>query len=225
MTAEKIPTSQEPDDAFLPKAQTGRRIGPMSDYFEQGGPTHYPVDLDSIQEKLESSRESNAEVDVTGERQSIGEDLEQVSKMLEEKKALASARAGLGIDEGGSGEIAELEGVKEKLEEREEKLTLAEEFNDVLDSMNTFSDEDVESLAQTGRLKDGRELWNKKKGESVHSDVAKELAHLYKGGARRVTWKMLDTVSKVVDAVLHDIVSAVKGTFGIGRRPAGGGQK
>lgn len=219
MISEKMPMPGADENDLRGQEQMQREIGPLSDYFETGGPRHYPEAASALIEKLDFPRDPNQEINVEKEREHISERLEEVSKEIERGRELAAVRSSLGAKSGEeeTKQVEALTEAKEKLEEEEKKLTMAEEFNDILGSFGNLTDDELAAIAETGLTKKGKELYNKK-GEVIHTDVARTLARMYSSGMVRVTWRALGTLSQIVNAILHDISSVAKGILGIGRR-------
>lgn len=221
---ERMPTAQNEDADEESSAETKapeRAIGPLSDYFEEGGPTVYPSDPEAFLETLNAPRDPNAEVDVSLERERTGERLQQVSDLLEKEKtkeaSLGAVRAELGIGESAVKEAAveKLEQAKEKLLDEQRQIEHAEEYNDTLESLSKLPDEELQSVLDTGLHKSGARL-RTKRGREFSTEEAKKLASFAKSGVKRVTWKMLNTMVQVADAVLHDLVSPWKKIIGLG---------
>lgn len=212
------PLKQEPrEEEELPVGAPKRPIGPLSDYFEPGGPKFYPettAERAALLEKIAAPRNPSEEVRVSEERGAIAERLAQVNELLEEQQRGEAPQAGEAEKKPAAQEetVEKLERAKEKLEREEKQLDLAEEFNDVLDDFARLSKEDLARIEQTGETKEGKAV-RTKAGKELHRDIAKQLAYLSRGGIRRLTWGMLDKLSQVVDAILRDIISAVKGVF------------
>lgn len=220
----QVPSADGPRDAeAIEEEENGvkRKIGPLSDYFEEGGPTHYPEDTKTLLEQLSVPRDPNAEVDISSERERNGARLEQISDLLEKEQAkeasLGAVREELGIGQSAvkEGAVEKFEQAKEELLEEELQLSHAEEYNDALESLAKLSDEELQSVLDAGVTKEGKQLRTKRNRE-LSADEARELAALAKSGVKRVTWKMLSTLMQFVDRVLDDLVAPWKKMIGLG---------
>lgn len=225
--AEKPPEKESPESPETPPAEP-RKIGHMSDYFEEGGPEFYPTDpkaLAALLESVHAPRDERKEVDVPYERKRTASALEEVNRAIasEEKRdaSLGEVRESLKKPHEKGKELSKLEEAKEKLTEDAEKVELAAEYNDVLESLGTLSDEDLEHIAKTGQTKEGKTLRNKK-GKEVKRDAAKQLAALASSGATRLTWGAVNKLYSLVDKVLDDLKEGAKT---VARAVFGGGGK
>ena len=196
--------------------QERRRIGPLSDYADLGEEFYPEGDASALLERLKDFRNPEEEINVSEERDTVKARLEQVNRLIEKEKkrddSLGAVRQGLDAPHEKGGTLKELEKAKEQLEEDARHIELAATYNDTLDSFSDFSHEEREHIEKTGKTRSGEHLHDKH-GKRIESDVAKELAHLYSSGGRRMTWGATRRLSQVVDRVLHDVVSAVKGIF------------
>lgn len=207
------------DDSGEEHTAEQRKIGPLSDYAEEGGPAYYPPDMSAFLKQVEAARDPNEKIDVSAERERLGERLQTVSSLLakerENEGALSRVRGELGMSAAPAETVEKLEAAKASLEEQGEELNLAEKYNDVLNSFSMLSREELEHIKQTGKRKDGHTV-RTRGGEELGGEVVKHLAHLASSGMLRMTWGELEVLSEVVDAILHDVVGAVKGVLGIG---------
>lgn len=208
------------DDDMLPPLPERKATGPFADYPEdEPAPA---IDVKTLFEQLNAPRNPDEEVDVASEQERMSENLEHVTKLIEKEKEkgekLGAVRQDLGVPHEGGETLKNLEEAKEKLKEEQRHIELAGEWNDVLDSFSELSTEEMRHIAETGKTRKGESI-RSKYGKEIHSDLAKELAGMHLGGGRRVTWRTLLKLEKVVDQILHDMVSAVKGIF---KGPEGG---
>lgn len=214
--------AQESDDDISGQSSERRATGPPSDAPDVE--IEHSVDVQTLLERLKAPRNPDKEVEVVSEREAARKKLEQVAKLIEKEKEkeqpLGAVRQGLGIPHDGGETLKKLEEAKEKLEEEQRHIELASEYNDVLDSFSDLSGEEVRHIAETGKTKKGGSIRNKY-GKEIHSNLAKELAHMHSQGGRRVTWREIRELGKVVDRILHDVVLAVKGMF----KGSGGGEE
>lgn len=211
------------DDDIPPNVPERKATGPFADYPEDE-PTP-AINVKTLLEQLNTPRNPDEEVDVTSERESVSENLEHVTKLIEKEKAksesLNAVRQDLGVPHESGEILKDLEETKEKLKEEQRDIELAGEWNDVLDSFSEpseFSTEEIRHIAETGKTRKGESIRDKY-GKEIHSNLAKELAAMHLRGGRRVTWKTMLKLGKVVDQILHDMASAVKGIF---KGPEGG---
>lgn len=196
-------------------AGEGRPIEPLSDYYEEGGPTHYPEhqrELHVLLEHLLSPRDQNQEIDPSRERERLAEGLEGVTEALRaERDVLRGARAELGAAPAAEGDAhtpqtTHLEEAKEKIETELKKVGLAEEYHDVLETLSTMDADGLQSVMETGLTKEGRKLKSKRHRE-LSLDEAKHLASLAKAGVRRLTWGAFNKILQLFDAVLTDLLA------------------
>lgn len=220
MTTESMPIKhEESDDEMSPNGPERAATGPLSDADDietaSGPATDAKAFLERLQQ-VQESRNPEDKVGVASEREGIDKRLEQVTTLIEKEKeesvSLGAVRQDLGVPHESGETLKKLEEAKETLEEEKRHIELASEYNDVLDSFSELSSEEIQHIAETGKTRK-REAIRSKYGKEIHADIAKELAHMYKSGGRRVTWREIQTLGKVVDRILHDMVSAVKGIF------------
>lgn len=197
-------------------AENKKSVGPLSDSFEDAGPeSSARVNIAELLEQLNVSREPNKEVNINDERIRVTERLEKVKSAIKEEKEKSApfeeARERLGISQTGSGGgiFEKLEEAREKLEKENHQIELAEEYNDVLQSFSEFSLDELKSIQETGKTRDGKEIRNKM-GKIIHSDMAKELASFYANGGQRITWGALNKLSAIMDKLLGDILHPIK---------------
>lgn len=220
MIRESMPFSTEDtrDDEETPEegGPDSRRIGPLSDYADLGEEFYPKGDASALLERLRDFRNPEEEINVSEERDTVRARLEQVSRLIEKERekddSLRVAREGLKTPHEKGSKLKELEEAKEQLEEDARHIELAATYNDTLDSFSDLSHDEREHIARTGKTGKGKHLYDRH-GKKIESDVAKELAHLYKSGGRRMTWGATRRLSQVADRILHDVVSAVKGIF------------
>lgn len=227
-------TVNESDEKEAPKPSVRMPTGPYADYDEENPPSRFGMpagplsgsseseDLSSIGveeflKKINISHDSSAEVDVVRDAQRVESRRERLEDLIEEEKrsehSLEQSRAGLGIPHTKGERLRDLEEAKEKLEEEQKHIELAGQFNDVLDDFGDttkYSKADIKSIAKTGKTKDGKAVLDKN-GHAIHSDIARELAHLYHSGGRKITWGKAREIGKIVDRLLHDFVEIAKG--------------
>ena len=115
----------------------GRRVGPLSDYFEEGGAEFYPANTEARLKQVMSETDPSKAVHVGKERESLEAQRDKIDQLIAEEQGteatLTGVRQDLGIPASGKSErLEKLEESKEKLNEKEEKLNIAEEYNDVL---------------------------------------------------------------------------------------------
>lgn len=207
------------DDATLEHCPERAATGPLSDADDSETASEQATDAKTFFERLQQvqkSRNPEDKVDVAVEREDADKRLRQVSELIEKEKEktekLGAVRQGLGVPHEDGGTLKKLEEARETLEEEQRHIELAGEYNDVLNSFSELSREEIEHIVETGKTKKGESIRDKH-GKEIHSDVAKELAHIHLNGGRHVTWKALEQLGKVVERILHDVVSAVKGMF------------
>ena len=222
MKIESMRTEPKADDDDVPLQSPERRAtGPLSDAPDEG--VELGVDAKTLLEQVEAPRDPEGEVDVASEREHVGKKLEQVTKLIEKEKekeqSLGAVRQTLGVPHQGGETLKKLEEAEKTLKEEQRNIELASEYNDVLDSFSDLSSEEVKHIAETGKTRKGESIRNKYKKE-IHSDLAKELARMHGNGGRRVTWRELQELGKVVDEILKKMVKAVKGIF----KGTGGGE-
>ena len=200
--------------------------GPLADFSE--GEVEAGLNAQAFLEQIEIPRDPNAPVDVKHEKESVGKKLEAVAALIAKEKekdgALGNVRAELGVAHETGETLKDLEKAREELKAHERNIELAEKYNDVLDSFgdsSKFSREDIQSIAETGKTQKGKSVHDRH-GKELHSDLAKELGHMYQNGGRQVTWGDLAQLGKIVDKILHDVVSVVKGIF---KGTGGGGER
>jgi hypothetical protein len=176
-------------------------------------------------ERLAESRNLDEAVEVDAEKANIGKKLEQVSTLVEKEKEkngrLSGVRQDLGVPHEDDGTLQKLQEAKEALEEEQRHIELAGEYNDTLESFGNLSGEELRHIAETGMTSKGEKIRDKY-GKEIHSDVARELASMYRGGKVHMTWGSLASLKKleeVATRILHDVGAAVKGVF---RGPRGG---
>ena len=196
--------------------QETRRIGPLSDYADLGVEFYPKGDASSLLEKLKTPRNPDEDVKVSEARDSVKEHLGQVAKLIErekeKEKSLDEVRKDLALPYGEGETLKKLEEARKQLEEDARHIELASEYNETLDSFSDLSSEERKHIAETGKTRKGEYLKDRH-GKKIESDIAKELAHLYAEGGRRITWRMARKLGQVADRILHDIVSAVKGVL------------
>ena len=218
---------EEQDDDASGKSQERTATGPLSDADDIEDKPGQTIDAKTFLEKLrqlQESRNPEDKVDVVSEREDVTENLGRVATLIEKEKEqnekLSAVRQDLGVPHESKETLQKLEEARKTLEEEQRHIELAGEYNDVLDSFSELSREEMEHIAETGKTKKGESI-RSKYGKEIHSDVAKELAHMHLCGGRHVTWQALDKLGKVVDRILHDVVSAVKRMF----KDSGGGEE
>lgn len=231
MIREAMPSSaegaQDDEETLVERSPEGRRIGPLSDYADLGEEFYPEGDASVLLERLKHPRNPDEEIQVSKDRETVEAQLKQVGRLIEKEKeregALGAVRQRLGSPHEKGGKLKELEEAKEQLEEDAKHIELAATYNDTLDSFSDLSHEEREHIEKTGKATNGKHLYDRH-GEKIESDVAKELAHLYKSGGRRLTWGTTRRIGQVADKILHDVVSAVKGVFR-GTGDGGGARK
>lgn len=212
---------EEPEDEDAQERSPERMAtGPFADA-ELG---EQKVDLRALLEELHTARNPDEKIDVTAERESVGPRLEHVSQLIEKEKrkenTLGAVRQELQVPHEASDTLSQLEEARETLEEEQRHIELAGEWNEVLTSFSDLSPEEVRHIAKTGRRMNGESVYQR--GKEIHSDLARELAGMYQKGGRYVTWGALNTLRQVADAILKDVVSAVKDIFrGTGQERGG----
>ncbi len=193
-----------------------RATGPFADVDDAESAPDQTIDIKTLLEQLNAPRSPDEEVQVASERENVDKRLEQVATLKEKEKEkdekLGAVRQDLGVPHENGETLKELEEAEKRLKEEQRQLELAGEYNDVLDSFSDLSTDEIRHIAETGKTKKGESIHNKY-GKEIHSDVAKELARMHGKGGRRVTWREIQELGKVVDRILHDVVSAVKGMF------------
>lgn len=206
------PEESEDEDAQQ-RSPERTESGPFAD----AEPGEQEVDMATLLERLNTTRNPDEKVDVAAERESVGERLEHVSQLIEKEKrkenTLGAIRQELQVPHETSDTLKQLEEARETLEKEQRHIELAGEWNEVLTSFSELSPDEVKHIARTGRMKNGESVYDKKNRRELDSALARELAGMYVNGGRYVTWGALNTLRQVADAVLNDVVSAVKGIF------------
>ncbi|MDO8620172.1 MAG: hypothetical protein Q7R64_02385 [bacterium] len=220
MIREAIPTS--PEEEVIGEGNPEKRnIGPLSDYADLGEEFYPAGDASALLEKLKAPRNPDAEVQVSEERETVEAQLKQVDKLIEKEKEkegpLATIRGELGSPHKAGDTLKKLEEAKEKLEEDQKHIERASEYNHTLEELHGYSDEEREHIAKTGKKRDGTYLKDKH-DQKVDSHLAKELAHLYQKGGRRMTWGATRRLGQVADQILKDVKGAIKGIFGLEKK-------
>ncbi|MEK7170403.1 MAG: hypothetical protein AAB767_03890 [Patescibacteria group bacterium] len=173
-------------------------------------------DARSFLAEVETPRDENAEVRVPEELQDLNTGIGELDKRIkreeEKETALAAARAGLNAPHEPGETLQELKAAREQLLEDKKHLEFADKHEPVFDELADLSESEREHVAKTGKTKDGR-FFHDKDGHRVREDVAKELAQSYIHGGGRLSWGSLRKLGKVVEKILHDVTSAVTGTF------------
>lgn len=206
-------TTPEESEDENERPQNPERIatGPFAD----AEPGEQNADLTTLLEQLNAARNPDEKIDVAAERERVGERLGRVTELIEKEKqkesALGAVREELQVPHEASAALSQLEEAKETLEEEQRHIELAEEWNEVLTSFSDLSPEEIRHIAKTGRKLNGESVY--RHGKEIHSDLARELAGMYQKGGRHITWGTLNTLRQVADAILKDVISAVKGIF------------
>lgn len=218
---EKAP-EEDIEDQAPPQEDGKRKIGPLSDYFEEGGPEHYPDDPKTLLEKISAERDPHTEVNVPLERERIGEQLEQISKAIVKEKgkesSLEEVRGELGVEHKQSETLGTLQKVKERLEEDKAKIDIAERMNDTLETFDGMTGEDLKSVAKTGKTSKGEFVRDKRGREVKDLELAKELGGMYQGGMHRMTWGAFKNLEQFVYKILDDLnpIALAKRMMGFG---------
>lgn len=204
---------EEPDEDEASRESPERKAtGPLAD--EE--PREISPDITELLETLKKTRVPEEKVDVASEREAVGERLQHVTERIEEEQqkneSLAVVRQELQVPHETSDTLKQLEEARETLEEEQRHIELAGEYNEVLDSFSDLSLEEISHIAETGKTLNG-EVIRTANGKELHADLARELARIHLGGGRRITWGNLHTLRQVIDRILHDVVSVVKGVF------------
>lgn len=157
-------------------------------------------------------RDPSEKIDVELERERVKNRLDGFELLKAEKQRKADAG-----DEGSAKEVKEIEKVEKALKTDLEKISLADECNEVLGDFGELSAEDLEAYLETGKDKNGNEIKDKH-GNKRHLQAhqVKHLAHLAKGGVTAVTWEHMDTLYQVVDELLKEVKSVFKRVVGLG---------
>ncbi len=216
MVIESVPTNQNSEEQRAAESlQFGERPAGLFQDSSENEPWKV-VDLDELLESLQAPKSPEKEVDVRKGGEQLRAQHQQITKLLEKERerehSLQGTRAELGVPHENGETLKKLEEAKEQIEENQHEIELAGEFNDVLDSFGDMSSEEREHIARTGKKKNGESIYDKN-GKAIGGDLAKELAHLYGKGGRRVTWRELQQLGKVAERLLKDAVSIIKGIF------------
>jgi hypothetical protein len=179
--------------------------------------------------ELKFSPEPGREIDVVADSASIRRQLEQVTQLLAtEERELQSARKGLQeselekkaeesrVKETEAPRLAQLKEVKAKLEEQNEQLGVADEWQSALDTLHALDTAELESLQKTGLRRNGERLRARRR--ALDPLEAMQLASLASQGVRRLTWgkfgELFAELMQVADTVLKDILSPFKRMLG-----------
>lgn len=113
--------------------------------------------------------------------------------------------------------LAQLQEMKAKLEEQNEQLGVAGEWQSALDTLHALDAEELESLQKTGRLRSGERLRGRQR--EIDPLEAMRLASLASQGVRRLTWGKFDELFAelvaVAETVMKDALSPLKRMLGL----------
>lgn len=164
--------------------------------------------------EIRKGRDPHQEIDTETESTRIAHELERVLETLTKRPT--------GTQEGTPDSPAKKEGmvqrpetlpelkeVRKEFENEQKKIELAEHYNDVLESLAHYDDDELQSVLETGRTRDGRTVRDKRAKE-LAPEVAKHLADLAKHGMRRLTWGSFNRMLQLFDALLKDLFAPLK---------------
>ena len=106
---------------------------------------------------------------------------------------------------------------EKKLEGDQEKIGVAEEFNEVLADFSGLSEQDLRGIEKTGLDNEGKKIQTRG-GHALDEKVSKHLAGLTRKGVSKLTWGMVNTLYDVADALLKEFWSTLKRVVGLERR-------